>query len=221
MPATPTSPRGRYSPASKRRSPSSRPRGAVPWQPAVSISQATDAANFALAFSVAAKDALAEADAWRALSIIQLERTDAKLDLARPLAEAALSAAVRSGDRDALARARFRLANALIRGNRPEGRSAMQEVATSLDVLDDPRLALKALSNLAQLEFRQGNLREAALIADRLAESARRYSWIEGEAMAVRLWRASTVLRQPELAAGYLHKTYDRLLGQPTSLGRR
>ena len=117
------------------------------------------------------------------------------------------------GDGDALAQARFALGNALMRNGRPESRAMLEEVAASLDGLDDPRVALKALTNLAQLEFREGNLRQAALTADRLAAGALRFAWIEGEAMAA--WTLADVhsaLRQPEMAADDLRHAYDHLL---------
>jgi CHAT domain-containing protein len=96
---------------------------------------------------------------------------------------------------------------------RPRGLEELALVGKDIDALQDPRVALKALLNLANKHSTDGRLSEAAQVADRLGVESRRFGWVEGEAMSNWLLAdVHTALHRPELAAVHLRRAYDGLL---------
>jgi CHAT domain-containing protein/tetratricopeptide (TPR) repeat protein len=139
-------------------------------------------------------------------------RTLALMSSSLPAANAALDLATDSGSCDAIALAL--LARGDIRGG--EGGAAaeldFERAAAMVDVVEDPRVAMKALNNLADWHRRHGELREAVLVARRLVAAAGRFGWREGEALGH--WNEADVesdLRQPALAIAQLQQTYQGL----------
>ncbi|HEV8267331.1 MAG TPA: CHAT domain-containing protein, partial [Thermoanaerobaculia bacterium] len=112
------------------------------------------------------------------------------------------------------AEARFAYMNARARlpEMRASGLRGLLSVAEERDGLEDPRVSLQALHNVAQIQKQVGNLREAIVRAEELLSSARLFGWVEGEAMASwTLAEAHADLGQPEIAADEFEATYRRL----------
>jgi hypothetical protein len=105
---------------------------------------------------------------------------------------AALALAEASGDRDAIAFVEMRLASVLAREGKPGAAALFEDVVSSIDLLDDPRIALKALHNMSQFAFNNGDMHEAMARADEAAANAKRFRYGTGEAMAN--WTRALVL---------------------------
>jgi CHAT domain-containing protein len=156
----------------------------------------------------AARDTTSEAVILAALATGIMERRED----ARAWAESAVAVADKSGDADVQASAHFARGKVLLRNGDPKGLDDLWFAAHHIDRVDDPRVALKALLNIAQEQIAGGDLRSAVLVADRLSRESKQFGWREGEAMAS--WTMADVhnlLRRPELAAVYLRETYEGL----------
>lgn len=101
-----------------------------------------------------------------------------------PLLETSLKEAEASGDCDAVAAALFAIANGRLWGGGEGGVDLMQRAASMMDRLDNPRIALRALHNLAVFQTQVGDLNGSVTNATKLARLAARYDWTEGVADA-------------------------------------
>jgi len=177
---------------------------------AAEFSMAREALVFDLSFALDRGDRIHVSQTLTAFARLETSNLE---ELALPLARGAVDLGEGS-DCQTAAEARFAYMNTLARfpEGREEGLRGLLSVAEERDRLDDPRVALQALHNVAAMQRLHGHLREALVTAEELLPAARAFGWVEGEAMATwTLAEAHADLGQPEIAAAELEATYRRL----------
>jgi len=109
-----------------------------------------------------------------------------KEDESRRIAKVAVELALRSGDCDVIAAARFHLGNLYAwQGDLESGNQQLELVGAIGDQLRDGRVALKAMVNRAVYKFRIGDLRSALNSVELCSTKARLYGWAQGESSAI------------------------------------
>ena len=116
-----------------------------------------------------------------ARAIVELPDSVRKLHAA----QVALAIAERTNDCDVIASALFRNGNAVFgTGAFEEASEILSRAAAMAGTLDDGRIALKALHNVAHAELWKGDLRRALLATESVQAQARQFGWREGEIVA-------------------------------------
>jgi len=111
-------------------------------------------------------------------------------------------------DRDEIASSLFTLGMAELRGgDREAGFRSLAESADMIDMVNDPRIALKSLRMGEYYHQEQGDFRDALMMSERFARLSHQYGWTEGEIVGE--WTLGDVyrlLRNAELARGHYEK---------------
>nr|MDP9194583.1 CHAT domain-containing protein [Acidobacteriota bacterium] len=152
------------------------------WDDPAAAARAYQLAESLVTMGMASGDEALEARAWRELAT--LERIYGA-PMAIAYAEVAREAAIRSGNCDLIAATTFTLGSTIHeRGDSHRGPRLVREAAEMADSLDDPRVSLRAMHNLAVAEFSGSNFVVATELNTALSEKAVRVRYLEGEANA-------------------------------------
>lgn len=171
-----------------------------------------DVGLFALALAIADHDLEAERIALLALS--RHARLEYQPQDGVKWAEVAWEIARPTGDCTTIADTLWALGSVYREAGRwDDGRPILLQVAEMANVIDDPRVALKARHNLAHFHVDGRNYREALIAAEGVAQLSARYGWTDGVLGSgfakTEVW---TALGYSELALAEMQKTHDQLV---------